>query len=168
MRELKNREEVVKELAKLLRGFDVEMNSYETDVYLYYNEEEKTAELDTFVNVGGNSRLNDDHETIYRDDCHFDSMYEVGFQSVSDLAEEIGISEKDLIAKTAKFLEFDADDDLDEIDYWDVVSFIESDCDLSDKVKAAFAELIDDQGEDYESKADDIIREWEEYEPDED
>lgn len=35
-------------------------------------------------------------------------------------------------------------------------------------VKAAFAEWIDEQGEDYESQADDIIREWEEYEPDED
>ena len=168
MRELKNRAEVVQELAKLLREFDIELNHYETDVYLYYNEEEKTAELDTFLNVGGNSWLNDDHETIYRDDCHFDSMYEVGFQSVSDLAEEIGISEKDLIDKTAKFLEFDDEDDLDEIDYWDVVKFIESDCDLVDKVKAAFAEWIDDQGENYESQADDIIREWEEYEPDAD
>ena len=168
MRELKNREEVVKVLASMLRGFDVEMNSFETDVYLYYNAEEKTAELDTFVNAGGNSWLNDDHETIYRDDCHFDSMYEVGFQSISDLAEAVGLSEKELIAKTADFLGFDEDDDLDEIDYWDVVSFIKSDCDLSDKVKAAFAEWIDEQGEDYESKADDIIREWEESEPDED
>ena len=95
-------------------------------------------------------------------------MYEVGFQSISDLAEAVGISEKQLIAKTAEFLEFDADDDLNEIDYWDVVSFIKSDCYLVDKVKEDFAEWIDDQGEDYESKADDIIREWEEYEPDED
>ena len=168
MRELKNREEVVKTLAKMLREFDIEMNSFDTDVYLYYNEEEKTAELDTFVNAGGNSWLNDDHETIYRDDGNFDSMYEVGFQSISDLAEAVGLAEKELIAKTADFLEFDEDDDLDEIDYWDVVSFIKSDCDLSDKVKAAFAEWIDEQGEDYESQADDIIREWEEYEPDED
>lgn len=168
MRELKNREEVVKTLAKMLREFDVEMNPFDTDVYLYYNDEEKTAELDTFVNPGGNSRLNDDHETIYRDECHFDSMYEVGFQSISDLAEAVGLSEKELFAKMADSLGFDVDDGLDEIDYWDVVSFIKSDCNLSDKVKAAFAEWIDDQGEDYESRADNIIREWEEYEPDED
>lgn len=168
MRELKNREEVVKKLAKMLREFDVKMNHFDTDVYLYYNDEEKTAELDTFVNVGGNSWLNDDHETIYRDNRHFDSMYEVGFQSISDLAEAVGLSEKELIAKTAKFYEFDEDDDLDEIDYWDVVSVIKSDYNLVDKVKTAFAEWIDEQGEDYESKADDIIREWEEYEPDED
>lgn len=168
MRELKNREEVVKTLAKMLREFDVEMNPFDTDVYLYYNDEEKTAELDTFVNVGGNSWLNDDHETIYKDECHFDSMYEVGFQSISDLAEAVGLSEKELFAKMADSLGFDVDDGLDEIDYWDVVSFIKSDCNLADKVKAAFAEWIDDQGEDYESKADDIIRDWEEYEPDED
>lgn len=168
MRELKNREEVVKTLAKMLREFDVEMNPFDTDVYLYYNDEEKTAELDTFVNVGGNSWLNDDHETIYKDECHFDSMYEVGFQSISDLAEAVGLSEKELFAKMADSLGFDVDDGLDEIDYWDVVNFIKSDCYLVDKVKEAFAEWIDDQGEDYESKADDIIREWEEYEPDED
>lgn len=166
MRELKNREEVVKTLAKMLREFDIEMNPFDTDVYLYYNDEEKTAELDTFVNAGGNSWLNDDHETIYRDNCHFDSMYEVGFQSISDLAEAVELSEKELIAKAADFIGFEGD--LDEIDYWYVVRFIKSDCNLVDKVKAAFAEWIDDQGEDYESKADDIIREWEEYEPDED
>ena len=65
MRELKNREEVVKKLAKMLREFDVKMNNFDTDVYLYYIDEEKTAELEIFVIVGGNSWLNDDHETIY-------------------------------------------------------------------------------------------------------
>ena len=93
-------------------------------------------------------------------------MYEVGFQSISDLAEAVGLSEKELIAKTAKFYEFDEDDDLDEIENWDVVSVIKSDYNLVDKVKTAFAEWIDEQGEDYESQADDIIREWEECEPD--
>lgn len=67
MKELKNRAEIVAELAKMLREFDLELNPYDTDVYLYYDETKKTAELDTFVNPSGSSWLDDDHDTIYTD-----------------------------------------------------------------------------------------------------
>ena len=36
---IKNRIEVVQQLAELLRKFDIELNPYDTDVYLYYNSE---------------------------------------------------------------------------------------------------------------------------------
>ena len=61
MRTLKNREAIVEELAEMLKKFDMQLNAYQTDVYLYYDEEKQTAELDTFINVGGRSWLNDDH-----------------------------------------------------------------------------------------------------------
>ena len=62
---IKNRIEVVQQLAELLRKFDIELNQYDTDVYLYYNSESQTATLDTFVNVSGREWLDDDHYTIY-------------------------------------------------------------------------------------------------------
>ena len=52
---IKNREEIVDKLVDMLVQFDKDCNSYQTDVYLYYDKENQTAELDTFVNVGGNS-----------------------------------------------------------------------------------------------------------------
>lgn len=45
---LKNREEIVAQLAAILRKFDVDCNKYDTDVYLYYNDDTQTAELETF------------------------------------------------------------------------------------------------------------------------
>ena len=71
---IKNREEIVDKLVDMLVQFDKDCNSYQTDVYLYYDKENQSAELDTFVNVGGNSWLNDDHYTIYSQ-FHPDYMY---------------------------------------------------------------------------------------------
>ncbi len=64
---IKNRAEVLAQLVEILKDFDKCMNEYQTDVYAYYNDATETVELDTFVNVGGNSWLNDDHITIYTD-----------------------------------------------------------------------------------------------------
>ena len=72
--EIKNYDEIRENLADMLVQFDKDANTdYQTDVYLYYDEKEKTARLDTFVNVGGNSWLNDDHKTIYTDKEHYNS-----------------------------------------------------------------------------------------------
>ena len=51
MRTLKNREAIVAKLAEMLKKFDLELNRYNTDVYLYYDKEKQTAELDTFINA---------------------------------------------------------------------------------------------------------------------
>mgnify|MGYP005907634907 CR=1 FL=1 len=44
MRTLKNREAIVEELAEMLKKFDMQLNAYQTDVYLYYDEEKQTAD----------------------------------------------------------------------------------------------------------------------------
>ena len=109
MKELKNRAEIVAELAKMLREFDLALNPYDTDVYLYYDENEKTAELDTFVNVGGNSWLNDDHYTIYTDCEHHETDFDF-FDNLDDLADAVGIRKEELIKKAAKYADIDVED----------------------------------------------------------
>lgn len=85
MKELNNHNELVNELTDMLITFDKECNQYQTDVYLYYDKENNTALLDTFVNVGGNSWLDDDHFTIYHDSQHYEDWSDY-YTEISEFA----------------------------------------------------------------------------------
>lgn len=60
-----NINDLVSELAVILRKFEIDLNPYQTDVYFYYDADAKIGRLETFINVGGHSWINDDHVTIY-------------------------------------------------------------------------------------------------------
>lgn len=156
MRTLKNREAIVEELAEMLKKFDMQLNEYQTDVYLYYDEEEQTAELDTFTNVGGNSWLNDDHYTIYSDKEHFESYFDI-FEETSDFASAVGIPEKELIAKAAKYFEADTD----EIGRYELEKYIESDESLMKHLIESYEDALDERNNDYLDRAEYFISEWE-------
>lgn len=157
--EIKNREGIVRELADMLHQFDKELNDYITDVYAYYDEEEKTVTLDTFINVGGNSWLNDNHITIYRDDNHIDEPIDV-FDTIEDIAEVVGIKKNDLIKKIATEEELDED----EVDYYKVARYATEN--YEEKIQAAYEDKLDlDSGINYIERAEEIIDEYEkEYE----
>lgn len=92
-----NYEQIIEQLATMLRQFDVDLNSYQTDVYMYVDDN-GVASLDTFVNVGGNSWLDDDHITIYSDREHHDDIYDY-FDTIEYLCEAAGIKiDSDLFA----------------------------------------------------------------------
>ena len=84
-----NHDQIIEQLSELLRQFDVKLNRYQTDVYMYVREN-GFAELDTFVNVGGNSWLDDDHITIYSDCEHYDDIYD-SFDTIESLCDAAGI-----------------------------------------------------------------------------
>lgn len=48
-----NINDLVSELAVILRKFEIDLNPYQTDVYFYYDADAKIGRLETFVNVGG-------------------------------------------------------------------------------------------------------------------
>lgn len=156
MRTLKNREAIVAKLAEMLKKFDLELNRYNTDVYLYYDKEKQTAELDTFINVGGNSWVNDDHYTIYTDREHYETDFDI-FDNLGDLADAVGIQKEKLIQKTAKY--FDAD--VEDVEYHEVTVFIKSDENLMKKLHEAYADCLDELENNYDERADYIISEWE-------
>ena len=156
MKELKNRAEIVAELAKMLREFDLALNPYDTDVYLYYDKAEKTAELDTFVNPSGRSWLDDDHDTIYTDYEHHTTYFD-GFDNLGDLADAVGIRKEELIKKAAKY----ADIDVEDVDYHEVARFIKSDDNLMEKLHEAYKICLDELEDNYDERADYIICEWE-------
>lgn len=155
---MKNRAEIVEKLAEMLMDFDKGCNEYETDIYLYYDEATETAELDTFVNVGGNSWLNDDHITIYRDKPHTENMFD-WYQNISELAEYAEISEEKLTAETREYHGYDEDD---EVDFFDVREYIKSKEDYMEKLSEAYDATIDECKTDYIEKAENIISEIEE------
>lgn len=156
MRTLKNREAIVAKLAEMLKKFDLELNRYNTDVYLYYDKEKQTAELDTFINVGGNSWLNDDHYTIYTDCEHHETDFGF-FDNLGDLADAVGIQKEELIQKAAKYFDVDVED----MAYYEVARFIESDENLMEKLHEAYKTYLDEMENDYVERADHIISEWE-------
>ena len=156
MKKLKNRAEIVAELAKMLREFDLELNPYDTDVYLYYDKAEKTAELDTFVNPSGRSWLDDDHDTIYTDYEHHTTYFD-GFDNLGDLADAVGTRKEELIKKAAKY----ADIDVEDVDYHEVARFIKSDDNLMEKLHEAYKICLDELEDNYDERADYIISEWE-------
>lgn len=66
---LKNYDEVREALVETIGDLEARKNRYQTDIYLYIDENGHGT-IDTFANVGGNSWLNDDHITIYTDREH--------------------------------------------------------------------------------------------------
>jgi hypothetical protein len=149
-----NYHEIAGSLAEMLKEFDKRLNRYQTDVYLYLDENGKPY-LDTFVNVGGNSWLNDEHRTIYADREHYESIYEY-FNDIEELADAVGMEKEDLIEMTreAKGLEDDED-----VDFSDCRSYIDDDSDLKEKIQTAYEEILDDCGTDYTDRAKEILNE---------
>lgn len=158
-----NREEIVEQLTEMLMQFDKDARMYQTDVYLYYDLENQTAELNTFVNVGGNSWLNDDYYTIYTDKEHYDGDMWSWYQSVEELAEYAEIPLDELREKVIERLELDEDEAEDfELDYYEAREFFKANDEYMEKLQAAYEECIDDMRSDYADKAEEILSRFEE------
>ncbi len=148
-----NINDLVSELAVILRKFEIDLNDYQTDVYFYYDPDTKMGRLETFTNVGSNSWINDDHVTIYRDPPH-DDIYDY-FNDISEFADALEISKKDLMEATRKFKNFDADDF---IERREVIDYIKSDEKLADKVTAFYIDYyVDDNNVNFLSMAQGLL-----------
>lgn len=70
---INNYDEVREQLIEELKDLELRKPNYQTDIYLYIDEN-GNGKIDTFVNVGGNSWINDDHITIYCDTEHYNTI----------------------------------------------------------------------------------------------
>lgn len=169
MIELKNRKEIIEELTEMLILFDKWRNNYQTDVYLYHNKEEQTAKLYTFVNMGGNSWLDDNHYTIYSDKPHYESVFE-NFEDKQDLlavASDYDFEKSDeilhqIIEKIADESEEDVENiSPEDVSYEDIRNWIENNEQTYNAIYEAHECFIDERRPDYIKKAELIISEWE-------
>ena len=151
---LRNYDALVDELVEMLKQFDKDDNAYNTDVYLYIDEDSNTGTLDTFVNVGGNSWLDDDHITIYTDKGRTESAMDYYFSTSDALANAVELSEDELIRRAADYF------DMDEIDveWYECMKFIEENEELFDKLLAEWDWAVDHEFErEYQEKANEIM-----------
>lgn len=155
---IKNREQIIEQLTEILIQFDKDMNEYQTDVYLYYNKENQTAELNTFVNVGGNSWLDDDHYTIYTDKEHYETVWDWFNDSteIADVLEYPTYTEFDYDVRQA--LEIEEDEDIAWEDY---IAYVKSNDDYMEKIYAVYKEYIDELRSEYVEKAEVIMKQFE-------
>ena len=154
-----NREQIIEQLTEMLMQFDKDCNSYDTDVYLYYDEENQTAELDTFVNVGGNSWLDDDHYTIYTDKQHYNGALD-WYQTETEFAEFLEIPLDKLTQEVREYLDMDEDDEPDYSDYREMIRHNDA---YMEKLEAAYNEAIDDMHSDYVQNAEEIMNNFDEW-----
>lgn len=149
-----NINDLVSELAVILRKFEIDLNPYQTDVYFYYDPDTKIGRLETFINVGGHSWINDDHVTIYSDEPHYMNIYDY-FDSVLEFADALEISKNDLIEATRKFKNLNSDDSIERIE---VIDYIKSDNKLVNKLTAFYISYyVDDYNVEFLSKAQEIL-----------
>lgn len=169
MIELKNRNNIIEELTEMLMQFDKLRNNYQTDVYLYLDKEKQTAKLYTFVNVGGNSWLDDDHYIIYSDKEHYESVFE-NFENKQDLlavASNYDFAKSDeilhqIIEKIADESEEDVENiSPEDVFYEDIRSWIENNEQMYNAICEAHEYFIDERRPDYVERAELIISEWE-------
>lgn len=158
MLEIKNREAIIEQLTEILMQFDKDCNQYQTDVYLYYDAENQTAELDTFVNVGGNSWLDDDHYTIYCDKEHYENFWD-WYQNSAEFADVLEIPNTELEFETRQYHEYDEDTELDWSDFRDYLKSVD---DYTEKLQQAYNDCIDEMQPDYAEKAEEIMKRFDE------
>lgn len=156
---IKNREEIIEKLTEMLIEFDENCNNYQTDVYLYYDSENQTAELDTFVNVGGNSWLNDNHYTIYCDKEHYEN-YLSWYQEKQEFADVLEIPIEKLEAEIREYFDLNNEGIDEEIQYGDYIEFFERTDKYTEKLSGAYSDYLDQIRSEYVYRAEEIMEQF--------
>lgn len=76
---------------------------------------------------------------------------------MGDLADAVGIQKEELIQKAAKYFDVDVED----VAYYEVARFIESDENLMEKLHEAYVDCLNELEDNYHEQADCIISKWE-------
>lgn len=131
---------------------------YQTDVYLYVDED-GTATVDDFYNVGGNSWLDDDHITICKipgnidwfDMCHGDFK-------ISQFADVLSIDVNTLAKETIQYM--DEEEDYEPYDA-EIKEYIRSNSEYMDILKNGYDEYVaTDWAQSFVDEAESVIKEW--------
>lgn len=156
---IKNRQAVIEQLTEMLMKFDKSFNQYNTDVYLYYNEETKEATLDEFVYIGSSWR-DDDHVTIYTDECHYDDIYEYMMDYFEEnVSDALDMDIVDIEKAVSEWLDIDIDD----VDDYDIEKWVDKF--HYEKIHEYYNDrFIDENRSDYVERAEMIIERFEEGE----
>lgn len=137
---IKNTAEILNTLTEILLEDVIELPSYQRDVYMYVDAD-GIASLELYVNVGGNSWLNDDHVTLYtlRERCI--TMWEA-IDSIDTLVDATDMPWDLLVSMTNTY--FDDMVDAEDIDLCDVLVMCRHTDEIVDRVAAWYREYVCD------------------------
>lgn len=152
MATIKNMNEVLEIIVDMMMTHDKQHTSYQQDIYLYFHDD-GTAAVELFVNVGGNSWLNDNHYTVMRL-MPTNTTWTDYYQCIDDIANGLGCDKQTLKERAAAWLcETGWQYDVDDIDYSDIYDFIKAHPMLLDTLEDGVAEQIEEQRSEYAERA---------------
>lgn len=158
-----NRDDIIIELAAIMMKADIDCNEYQTDVYLYIDKDTDIARLNTFVNVGGNSWLNDDHLTVWIDRKHLENHLDY-FETIEEIADALDMTPDELRVMAVQTLYAPEDEmTFSDMTWSDVYQLIRQTDELNDKLREAYAEAIREHEPEYMEQAEEALRQLESY-----
>lgn len=168
MAKIKNMNEVLESIVTMMMQHDKDHTRYQEDIYLYM-QEDGTASVKLFANVGGNSWIDDDHYTVARLHEAYGDWSDC-FTTICDIADAIGWSKQTLLEHAAAWYSETYDDpaDASDMSYGDVRDFIKAHEPLQDQITAAEADELENHRSEYAERAqmalDGVLEEMEERE----
>ena len=154
--ELKNYDELIPQIARMMLDHDKDHTGYQEDIYLYVDAD-GVGKLKLFQNVGGNSWIDDDHHTVCSlPECFTD--WTDTFQEISSVADALGWTVDTLRERTAAwFSEHIVYTAADDVNFRDARDFIENHQPLLDMMYEAESQCFEDAFSDYVEAATDIL-----------
>ena len=151
--ELKNYDELIPQIARMMLNHDKDHTGYQEDIYLYVDAD-GNGRMALFQNVGGNSWLDDDHYTV----CSLSERYTDWtdtFQDVGSIADALHWSVHTIRFRVAEWRSEMLDNYVTagDVKFSDVREFIENHQPLLDMIYAAEAQQFEDAFSDYVDNA---------------
>lgn len=155
---IENTEEIRQRLTEMLMEDAKEMCGYQRDIYMYIDDNGR-ASLEWFINVGGNSWLDDDHIRLHVCREHYEGI-EDSIEDTKMLAEIIDMTDAELADHVSEDMEIDREDvDYDDCFRWAFASY-------ADQIHEWYDDCIEDARSDYANQADEILRDHNRYQLD--
>lgn len=145
-----NTAEVRQRLIEMLMEDAKDMCNYQRDIYMYIDDNGR-ASLEWFVNVGGNSWIDDDHILLHRCRQHYEGI-EDSIDGTAMLADILDMSSDELCDAVC----WDQGIDRDDLQYADCISWAFAY--FGDHLREWYDECIEDAASDYAEQADEIMR----------
>ena len=152
-----NTAEVRESLISILRENEIARPGYPIDIYMYIDEQTGTASLSEYINVGGNSWINDDHVNLYRMPERNDTVWDE-IDDISTLCDAAQLSEDELWRIVYEY--YDDEDGDEYYDLRDAITAVSAIDELSGRVHEWYEGVVDDCMEYIRDQADHIIDQY--------
>lgn len=162
MIELRNGCDVLDAIVEAKMDHDIRCCKYQEDVYLYIDDN-GTGSIEIFVNVGGNSWIDDDHITVCCMKEYLGDWTDT-FETEDAIASVLDCSCEHLIESVREWLEATTGDqyEQDEIKYNDVYDYVRAHQPILDKIMDAREYVIRYECKnDYYQWAEEVLRDTE-------